>query len=141
MAIPDYQSLLLPVLQVAGDGHDGRLQEAGQPCGEIDNKVKAFLARLIEGGKKNCAARDQHCQCRDGIYPVSCIVLVSQSNALKTLHRLSFCYGVAVGVKMGGDVGVAAMGGAWMLTCSPKFDSLKVRTVLSVSPCAESCGR
>src|SRR5205814_5174147 len=50
--------------------------------------------------------------------------------------RLSFCYGVAVGVKMGGDVGVAAMGGAWMLTCSPKFDSLKVRTVLSVSPCA-----
>jgi putative transposase len=35
----------------AGDGHERYLQEPGEPalCGEIDDKVKAFLARPIEG--------------------------------------------------------------------------------------------
>ena len=42
-------------------------------------------------------------------------------------------YGVADGVNDGVDAGAI---GASIVTCLPKFDSVKVRTVLSVSPVA-----
>jgi len=58
-----------------------------------------------------------------------------QIGALHAIDPLALfrSYGVAVCVSDGVDV---AETGATIVTCSPKFESVKVRTVLLVSPAA-----
>ncbi|MCS7060031.1 MAG: restriction endonuclease [Anaerolineae bacterium] len=52
MAIPDYQTLMLPLLKLAGDEKEHSLQEAGESLAQLFNLTEAELAERIPSGRK-----------------------------------------------------------------------------------------
>src|SRR5260370_19005174 len=108
--------------------------------GEIDDDFGQgrHYDGLVERGEKYHAAGRQHRQ-KSSI--VSQLSMLDTSNALHFTVLSNVCRLAAAvyhGVAVGWVTGVAGIGvdGASISICSPKLESVKVRTVLAVSPCA-----
>lgn len=52
MAIPDYQSLMLPLIKLASDKKEHSLQEATQTISKEFNLSETDLAELLPSGRK-----------------------------------------------------------------------------------------
>ena len=60
MAIPDYQTIMLPLLKLASDGKDHRISEATEELAKSFGLSEAELAELLPSGKQSIFSNRTH---------------------------------------------------------------------------------